>query len=153
MPKRVPVAADIDPWLYRFPTTVDGGLWRQPGVNPEIMQQAIGLKLQQVSPITFLRLPKRTFKEPNISEIERRCAWVNSLFDPSFWKRGLGDGRAGNGRGKRAWEGCTDGGGHGACTQSIKHLTSRETFFILARQISLISIFVHSGSSRSLSAI
>src|SRR5258707_8003286 len=97
MPKCVPVAANIYPWLYRFPTTVDGGLWRQPRVNSEIMQQAIGLKLQQVSPITFLRLLKRTFEEPNISEIERRCAWGHSLFDPSEWICRLGDCRAGKG--------------------------------------------------------
>src|ERR1700681_1417821 len=97
MAQRVPLATHVPPWLSRLPATVDGGLWRQSGVDSEVMQQSIRFKLQQVSPITFLCLPKRPFKESNISEIEHHCAWGYSLSKRSFGNRRLGGCSVGNG--------------------------------------------------------
>ncbi len=74
MPERVPLTADIHPWLYRLPTSIDWRFRRQSAVDSEVMQEAIRLKLQQILPITFLRPPERPLKEANSSEIERRCA-------------------------------------------------------------------------------
>src|SRR6266542_2307617 len=93
------------------------------------MQEAIRLKLQQVSPIKFLRLPERPVKKANISWIERRRARGHSLIGPSFSNRRLGDGR-----GERGGESCTHGGGHGSCRNGLKLLTPRQNVFIVGRQ-------------------
>src|SRR5437016_5566954 len=105
MTERVTLAPDIDPRLLRLPPPVHWGFGLEPGIDTEVVQQAIGLEPQKVVGIELPCRRKGTGKQTDRGQLEGPERWAGCR--PDILPRGA----------ERHWA------KHWHCHKSLQHIT------------------------------